>query len=80
MGGPVAVFEVLSPEENVERMLVKLDDYANMGIPYIRVIDPKTQVIYEYVKGGLRPVTSSVEELPDGHGSIDWGQVSSAFG
>ena len=44
MGGPVAVFEVLSPEENVERMLVKLDDYANMGIPYIRVIDPKTQM------------------------------------
>ena len=38
---PVAVFEILSPEDTVRRLKRKLDDYANMGIPQIWVIDPE---------------------------------------
>jgi Uma2 family endonuclease len=38
---PIAVFEVLSPEDTVERLKHKLEDYAAMGIPQIWVVDPE---------------------------------------
>jgi Uma2 family endonuclease len=38
---PVAVFEVLSPEDTVKRLKHKLEDYAAMGIPQIWVVDPE---------------------------------------
>ena len=41
---PLAVFEVLSPEDRIQRMTRKLGDYERMGIPAIWVIDPKTGI------------------------------------
>ncbi len=38
---PLAMFEVLSPEDTLQRLKRKLDDYAAMGIPQIWVIDPQ---------------------------------------
>ncbi len=38
---PIAVFEVLSPEDTHSRLMRKLGDYATMGIPQIWVIDPR---------------------------------------
>jgi Uma2 family endonuclease len=38
---PIAVFEILSPEDTVQRLKRKLDDYASMGITQIWVIDPQ---------------------------------------
>jgi Uma2 family endonuclease len=38
---PLAVFEILSPEERVQRLKRKLEDYKVMGIPQIWVIDPQ---------------------------------------
>ncbi|HVW77345.1 MAG TPA: Uma2 family endonuclease [Alloacidobacterium sp.] len=38
---PIAVFEVLSPEDTVKRLKHKLEDYAAMGIPQIWVVDPE---------------------------------------
>ncbi len=39
---PIAVFEVLSPEDRIKRMMRKLGDYQQMGIPAIWVIDPES--------------------------------------
>ncbi len=38
---PLAVFEVLSPEDTLQKLKRKLDDYAAMGIPQIWVIGPE---------------------------------------
>jgi Uma2 family endonuclease len=38
---PIAVFEVLSPEDTISRLKRKLEDYRTMGIPHIWVIDPE---------------------------------------
>ncbi len=38
---PLAVFEVLSPEDTLQRLKRKLDDYAAMGISQIWIIDPQ---------------------------------------
>ena len=45
---PVAVFEVLSPEDRFQRMKRKLEDYRAMGIPEIWVIDPQDSTFYRY--------------------------------
>ena len=48
---PVAVFEILSPEDTYKRLMRKLDDYEQMGIAAIWVVDPESGV-FERFKGG----------------------------
>lgn len=55
---PVAVFEVLSPEDTMTRVMRKLDDYSAMGIPQIWVIDPETKQAYRYLAGKLELATT----------------------
>ncbi len=50
---PIAVFEVLSPEDTVRKLRRKLDDYAKMGIPQIWVIDPEDGISFRYRDGQL---------------------------
>ena len=51
---PLAVFEVLSPEDRLQRMKRKLEDYRAMGIPEIWVIDPQDTTFYRYEDLQLR--------------------------
>jgi Uma2 family endonuclease len=50
---PIAVFEVLSPEDTVLKIRRKLADYAKMGIPQIWVIDPEDGASLRYLDGEL---------------------------
>ena len=59
---PLAVFEILSPEDAMTRMLEKLADYERMGIAAIWVIEPKKLQYYRYREGQLTP--GSAFELP----------------
>ena len=45
---PLAVFEILSPEDTFARLRRKLDDYVTMGIPNIWVIDPTDGATLKY--------------------------------
>ena len=45
---PLAVFEVLSPEDRLQRLKRKLEDYRAMGIAEIWVIDPQDSTFYRY--------------------------------
>lgn len=54
---PLAVFEILSPEDTMSRMLVKLADYERMGIPGIWIIEPKGPAYFRYREGKLLPAT-----------------------
>ncbi len=54
---PLAVFEVLSPDDVVSRVLPRLADFAAMGVPHIWVIDPETELYYRYVDGVPQPAT-----------------------
>jgi Uma2 family endonuclease len=53
---PVAVFEVLSPEDKLVRVLEKLADYEAMGVRGIFVINPKSGEKYQYAGGDLKHV------------------------
>lgn len=54
---PLAVFEILSPEDTMARMLEKLAEYERMGIGAIWLIEPKKQIYYHYRAGQLTPGT-----------------------
>jgi Uma2 family endonuclease len=52
---PLAIFEILSPEDSVTRLRKKLDDYAGMGIEQIWVIDPADGATLRFESQTLRP-------------------------
>ena len=71
---PLAVFEILSPEDTMTRMLEKLADYERMGIPAIWVIEPKKQLYYRYKDGQLAP--GAVFELPGSSFSVPLAEIA----
>ena len=56
---PLAVFEVLSPQNTFQRLKRKLEDYRIMGIEEIRVIDPQDNTFYRYEDGNSSATTPS---------------------
>ena len=54
---PLAVFEILSPEDTMTKMLEKLADYERMGIGGIWVVEPRKPTCYRYRSGQLAPVS-----------------------
>lgn len=54
---PLAVFEVLSPEDTLPRTMRRLADFADMGVKEIWVINPETATFYRHAGGGLAPAT-----------------------
>jgi Uma2 family endonuclease len=55
---PLAVFEVLSPEDTLPRTMRRLADFAAMGIAQIWVIDPETNSFYQFTDGKLSSATN----------------------
>jgi Uma2 family endonuclease len=55
---PIAVIEILSPEDTLARMMTKLGEYEQMGIQTILVLDPSGK--------NFRYAGSRLEPLPDG--------------
>ncbi len=73
---PIAVFEVLSPEDTMTRIMRKLADYAMMGIRNIFVLDPRTEIAYRYTEGSL-DVSRDQEQLLEGSTArVDWRAIS----
>jgi Uma2 family endonuclease len=59
---PIAVFEILSPEDTVTRMMTKLADYERMGVRTILVLDPNGKH-FRYSQGALEPLPSAAFDL-----------------
>lgn len=60
---PIAVFEILSPEDTLSRMMTKLGEYEQMGIQTILVLDPSGKN-YRYSGGRLEPLPTEPFDLP----------------
>jgi Uma2 family endonuclease len=71
---PLAVFEILSPEDTMTRMLDKLAEYEQMGIGAIWVIEPKRRLYFRYREGQLAP--GSVFELPGTQFSVPFAEIA----
>ena len=60
---PIAVFEILSPEDTLARMMIKLADYQAMGIQTILVLDPLGKH-FRYRNGCLEALAETAFDLP----------------
>jgi Uma2 family endonuclease len=71
---PIAVFEVMSPEDTVARTMVRLADYERMGIRTILVFDPHGQN-FRYLDGKLELLAPAAFDLPGSQCRFDLAEI-----
>ncbi|MCC6343434.1 MAG: Uma2 family endonuclease [Bryobacterales bacterium] len=49
---PVAVIEILSPEDRLVRIRAKMDDYLRFGVLHCWLVDPRERRAWEYTSNG----------------------------
>jgi Uma2 family endonuclease len=59
---PLLVVEISSPDDRLDAMLQKLDEYRAWGVPHIWLIEPELKRIHVYDHGSLTAVSRL--ELP----------------
>lgn len=57
---PFLCIEILSPEDRMSRMQVKIDDYLRFGVQYVWVVDPQTRKAWIYTPGIMREVRDGI--------------------
>jgi Uma2 family endonuclease len=75
---PLAVFEVLSLEDRMIRVMDRLADFDRMGVPAIWVIDPRKSTYSTYPSGHLTP--ASTFELPGTDHRVEMPEIASYEG
>lgn len=50
---PLAVIEILSPDDSHSQLRAKFEDYRRFGVPYIWLVDPEARLIEVYEKGSF---------------------------
>ena len=68
---PDLVIEIVSPDDTIPEMLIKVGDYLAAGIPHIWVVDPYRRSVVESDREGIRRSTSGVLET-DLVGAVDF--------
>jgi Uma2 family endonuclease len=53
---PFICIEVISPEDRMERVQNRIDDYISFGVPYVWVIHPRTRRVWVHTPQGIQEV------------------------
>ena len=62
---PLIAIEILSPDDRINRVVVRLKDFLNMGIPHVWLLDPVEQVAFIYTHAGLKLVEEAIIAVPE---------------
>ena len=62
---PLIAIEILSPDDRLNRIAVRLDDFLAMGVEHIWLLDPIERVAYTYTANGLKLVQESRLTIPN---------------
>ncbi len=76
---PLLAIEILSPEDRIPRVLVRLNDFLQMGVKHIWLIDPEERIAYTYREQGLLLVQGPRLSLPDSPIFIDLPELFKAL-
>lgn len=71
---PIAVFEILSPEDSLNRMMTKLADYEHMGVKTVLLLDPNGRH-FRFASGRLEPLPSEPFDLPGSRCRFDLAEI-----
>ena len=69
---PLAIVEILSPEDKITRVLTKLADYERMGVRTILVIDPATRQFHRYEQGNLQLLREESVAIAGSAAKVEW--------
>ena len=72
---PLIAIEILSPEDRLGRVLVRLEDFWRMGIGNVWLLDPVERVGFRYTEAGLKLVQGSRMEVGGTEIYMDLGEV-----
>ncbi len=73
---PIAVFEILSPDDRLIRVFEKLQEYERMGIPNIIIVEPMGMRLHrKYVKGSMIPCKEDILAIEGTDAFVDWKTV-----
>ena len=71
---PIAVIEILSPEDALSRMMIRLAAYEKMGIQTILVLNPRGNH-FRFMHGSLEMLPAEPFELPGSACCFDIAQI-----
>jgi Uma2 family endonuclease len=60
---PLIAIEILSPEDRLPRVLVRLEDLRLMGVENLWLLDPEDRVAFTYTAAGLKQVKETRIEV-----------------
>jgi len=61
---PLIAIEILSPEDRLNRLQVRVDDYLKFGVEHIWVIDPESRIAYTADRFGFHSVQDGELTVP----------------
>jgi len=62
---PFICIEILSPDDRLSRVQVKLNDYLHFGVPYVFLLDPETRKAYRWTTAGMLQASELRTENPE---------------
>jgi Uma2 family endonuclease len=62
---PLLVIEILSPEDRLNAMIKRCQDYVQFGIPNIWILDPQRRCAYRLTPQGAELIESGVLLVPE---------------
>ena len=73
---PFICIEILSPEDRMSRVEVRINDYLAMGVPYVWVLDPETRQAFTATAAkGLKEVKSGVLKTEEPALEVPLGEI-----
>ena len=57
---PVVCIEILSPEDRLSRVNMRVQEYLSVGVPVVWVVDPAEHRVWVYRKNGMEEAVNSV--------------------
>ena len=72
---PLAIFEIMSPEDRFGRPMARLQDYQVMGVRNVFVIGNEGNV-YRYEDGSLRVLREESSALVGSEAAVRWAEIA----
>jgi len=76
---PLIAIEILSPEDRIHRVIQRFDDFLQMGVANLWLLDPIDRTAFIYTKDGLRLAEGPRLTIPDSPIYLDLPEIFSAL-
>lgn len=76
---PLIAIEILSPDDHINRVMVRLKEFLAMGVPHVWLLDPNERVGYTLTREGLRLVEGPRLSVPESPIYLDLPEIFAAL-